>query len=110
MNVDLNISKEKSKFAYGYNSIKEFEHGKDEEPIKKQWSLKRLKLGPRGRRPSQHEHIPLLALKLNSNEDNGTSIRRVPSTKGGPKIKQPLGSVHATNVPPKAPHIREKEI
>jgi hypothetical protein len=30
MNGELNALKEKSKSIYGYNSIKEFEHGKDE--------------------------------------------------------------------------------
>lgn len=41
---------------------------------------------------------------------DGTSKRRVPSKKGGPKIKQPLGFVHTTNVPPKARHNHQKEI
>jgi hypothetical protein len=30
MNSNLNMSKEKSKFAFGWKSIKEFEHGNDE--------------------------------------------------------------------------------
>jgi hypothetical protein len=43
----------------------------DEKLIKKEWSLKRLKLGPRGQGPSQHEHIPLLTLWLDFDENNG---------------------------------------
>jgi hypothetical protein len=30
MNVVLNMSKEKSKSTFGWNSIKEYEHGKNE--------------------------------------------------------------------------------
>jgi len=33
--------------------------------------LKRFKLAPRGQRPLHYEHIPLLALWLNFNEDDG---------------------------------------
>jgi hypothetical protein len=44
---------------------------KDENFTKQSRSLKRLKLAPRGRGPSQHEHIPLFALGLDSNENNG---------------------------------------
>jgi hypothetical protein len=40
---------------------------KNEKLAEKQWSLKRPKLKPMGRRPLQHEHIRLLAPKLNSN-------------------------------------------
>jgi hypothetical protein len=40
--------------------------------IKKQWSLKRLKLGPKGQKPSQHEHTPLFTLWLNFDKNNGT--------------------------------------
>ncbi len=50
--------------------------------IEKQWFLKRLKLRQGGRMPLQHEHIPLLALRLNSDEDDGTPSGRILSGKG----------------------------
>jgi hypothetical protein len=43
----------------------------DEKLVKKQWSLKRLKLWSRERKPSQHEHTPLLTLWLNFDKSNG---------------------------------------
>jgi hypothetical protein len=43
----------------------------DEKPVKKQWSLKRLKLVSRERKPSQHEHTPMLTLWLDFDKSNG---------------------------------------
>jgi hypothetical protein len=39
---------------------------KNENPIKKQWSLKKQKVGLKGWEPSQHKHIPSLTLRLDS--------------------------------------------
>jgi hypothetical protein len=91
---------------------------KNEKLTKKQWSMKRSKLEPRGQRPLQHEHIPLLALNLNSNENNGTPNgkkgTRLPKekhnlNKGGPMVKQLLRLVHATNALPKVLPNHPKE-
>ncbi len=54
---------------------------KHEELIEKQWFLKRLRLGQGGRMPLQHEHTPLLALGLNSNENDGAPSGRILSGK-----------------------------
>jgi hypothetical protein len=54
---------------------------KHEKCIEKQWFLKRFKLGQGGRMPLQHEHTPLLALGLNSNEDDGAPSGRILSGK-----------------------------
>jgi hypothetical protein len=80
--------------------------------------MKRSKLEPRGQRPLQHEHIPLLALNLNSNKNNGTPNgkkgTRLPKekhdlNKGGPMVKQLLRLVHATNALPKVLPNHPKE-
>jgi hypothetical protein len=77
--------------------------------------LKRLKLGPRG---SQHKHTPLLTLRLNFNENNGdlSGKKRMGFlregqhlNKGGPKVKQLLGLVCATNVPFETPPNCQKK-
>jgi len=50
--------------------------------------LKRLKLGPREQKPSQHEHTPLLTLWLDFDKNNGA-----PNGKrwmGPPKEGHPL--------------------
>jgi hypothetical protein len=37
---------------------------------------KKTKVGARGQEPSQLEHIPLLALRLDSNENDGPQVKR----------------------------------
>lgn len=49
----------------------------DEKPIKKQWSLKRPKVGPQGESP----HSTLFTLRLNFDEDDGA-----PSGKKGMEL------------------------
>lgn len=116
MNVDLNVSKEKSKSTYGWNSIKEFEHNKDES---KRWKVDKktngLWKGQRWGKGGESLHnttYSFACLGLNLDEDNG-----VPSgmkgmgpfkeghhlNKGGMKVKQLLERVHVTNAQHKAP-------
>ncbi len=86
---------------------------RDEKLAKHYWFLKRSKLTPRGQRPSQHKHIPMLALGLDSNKNNGAlneKKRMRPPREGhhlkqgkGPNVKRLIGPVCATNVPLETP-------
>jgi len=55
MNVNLNMSKEKSKSPFGWNSIKEFEHNKDEFGGWRTYKIlmvsKEVEVGARGQGP-----------------------------------------------------------
>jgi len=77
MNVDLNAYKKKSKFAFGWNSIKKFEHNKDEfkgwRADKKPMVLKKAKGGAKGVKSFITQAYSLACLGLNFDKNNGVS-------------------------------------
>ncbi len=92
---------------------------KDEKLVEKQWSLKWPTLGSGAWRPTQHEHTPLFALKLDFDEDDGAPSERKQmgvleerhhSKRGRLKVKQLLRSMCITNVQLEIPFITRKKL
>jgi hypothetical protein len=67
MTADLKASKEKSKSTLGYNSIKEFEHGKDEFKGRiiflKTMVFEKAKIGARGSKTLAKQTYSFVCLK-----------------------------------------------